>query len=108
MRRLFAWMEEVAVRGGFPGPVLLSECRSPERTRELQRMWDAGMREGLAVRPSSNSRHHPDPFGVCHAFDLANDFLWLESMGPVVLQSWTGIEWGGTYVPRDVRHFEER
>ena len=105
---LFNWMTEVARRGGMADPIILSGCRSPERQRFLQREWDEGRREGLAVRPSDTSKHLPDPFGFCRAFDLANTSNWLAVMGPVVAQKWPNIEWGGTFIPRDPRHFEER
>lgn len=105
---LFQWMVDVGNRGGIGPPIILSACRSPIRQAELQRDWDRGFREGLAVRPVDNSKHLPDPFGRCHAFDLANDQRWLSEMGPVVAMRWPQIEWGGAYIPRDPRHFEER
>lgn len=108
MINLFNWMVEVGERGGIGPPIMLSACRSAIRQAELQRLWDRGFREGLAVRPVDNSKHLPDPFGRCHAFDLANAERWLSEMGPVVAMRWPQIEWGGAYIPRDPRHFEER
>lgn len=103
-----SWLDEVCRRGGLPGPEVLSACRSAERQREMQQNWDRDMREGLAVRPATNSKHIPDAFGFCHAVDLANDFEWLEIIGRLTLKTWPSIEWGGTYIERDPRHFEEK
>lgn len=108
MSELFSWMEVLTARGGYAQPVILSACRSHERQRWLQREWDSGRRAGLAVRPSSTSKHVPDPQGLCRAFDLANDLDWLHIIGPVTARKWPNIEWGGTYLPPDPRHFEER
>lgn len=107
MLNLFAWMAELTARGGLAPPELLSACRSREMQLALQAEWDAGHREGLLVRPVSDSKHLPDAFGQCHAFDLGNDPTWLYTVGPVVAHKWPGIEWGGTYLPPDIRHFEE-
>ncbi len=108
MIRLFDWMSMVGQRGGIGPPIMLSACRSRERQAQLQRDWDMGLKEGLAVRPVDNSKHLADPFGRCHAFDLANLDSWLYTMGPVVAMRWPAIEWGGAYIPKDIRHFEER
>ena len=89
-------------------PSVLSACRSADRQALMQRLWDMGHREGLAARPADNSKHIADEFGFCRAFDLANDDLWIEVMGPVVARHWPNVEWGGTYLRRDPRHFEER
>lgn len=108
MMGLFAWMAELTARGGMAPPELLSACRSRAMQDQLIDDWDRGARAGLLVRPVRNSKHLPDPFGKCHAFDLANHETWLYTVGPVVSGKWPGIEWGGTYIPKDIRHFEER
>lgn len=105
---LLSWMREVASLSGMAQPELLSACRSQEMQRKLQSLWDQGLRAGLAVRPVDNSRHIPDEYGICRAFDLANDEQWLAVMGPVVAAKWPNVEWGGSYLPPDPRHFEER
>lgn len=108
MRYLFGWIGEVANRAGMAPPELLSGARTRERQQYLQQQWDRGNRAGLAVRPSSTSKHIPDAMGHYRAFDLANTEDWLYLMGPVVVAKWPNIEWGGTYIPKDIRHFEER
>lgn len=108
MMKFLDWLIQLTRRGDMERPELLSTCRTHERQKYLQSLWDQGMREGLAVRPVDGSKHLPDPFGFCHAFDLANDTRWLQIVGPVVVAKWTVVEWGGTYLPPDPRHFEER
>lgn len=108
MQSLLSWLGELARRGAMAQPEMLSACRSLEQQKMLQRNWDRGMKEGIAVRPVDKSAHLPDPMGRCHAFDLANDTHWLQVMGRVVSQKWPNIEWGGRFFPADPRHFEER
>ena len=109
LQSLWSWMEKVAARAGMPPPELLSGARSPQRQQQMRQMWDKGMREGLAYQPSRKSKHVPDAYGFFRAFDLANDLeTWIKPMGEVVSRMWPNIEWGGTYLPPDWRHFEER
>jgi hypothetical protein len=108
MTKLFNWMVEVAQKSQMQQPVILSACRSPERQQYYQALWDMGQREGLSARPVTNSKHIPDASGLCRAFDLANDREWLYIMGQAVVSFWPDIEWGGTYLPPDYPHFEER
>lgn len=109
MRDLWKWLEMRAPDTGLAPPVLLSSCRSAEEQRRLQQAWDRGDRAGLAARPVDRSAHIPDEFGICRAIDLGNSRTWLAQMGPRVVKTFGDvIEWGGTYLPPDLPHFEER
>jgi len=105
---LFDWMGEYASEYGLDPPIILSACRSLTDQRLMQREWDLGNQEGLAVRPADNSKHIPDEFGYCRAFDLANSEDWLNRVGRDVSYAFQSVEWGGNYLRKDIRHFEER
>jgi len=107
MGQFFDWLGDWAQVNGLAPPIILSACRSETDQRLMQQEWDRGNREGLAVRPVTNSKHIPDAFGNCRAFDLANDETWLRRAGMEVGRLFTAVEWGGTYLSPDIRHFEE-
>jgi len=109
IREWLAWGIEWADRREMARPEILSGCRPLWRQQQMQALWDQGHRAGLAVRPADNSKHIPDAYGMCRAVDLANEPGWLYVFGPATTREWGHlIEWGGTYIPRDPRHFEER
>jgi hypothetical protein len=107
-RDLYRYIELLAGRLRIDPPLLLSQCRSAEKQLTMQLEWDRGNREGLATRPADpeNSNHVPDEFGVCRAFDLGNSHAWLRMVGAHVSKHIPWAEWGGTWFPPDLPHFQ--
>tara|TARA_Y100000310_G_C20646312_1_gene796802 strand:+ start:1230 stop:1589 length:360 start_codon:yes stop_codon:yes gene_type:complete len=103
---LYAHLERWARRNGLSPPVLLSGCRDKAIQMQMQRDWDEGNREGLAVRPATDSAHIPGPDGYCRAFDLGNTPNWLALAGAEVAISFRDATWGGFWLPKDIRHFQ--
>lgn len=108
MQSVLNAMRNFAREIGLEDPVILSGARSPALQHELQRDWDRGEREGLAVRPVENSKHIPDASGIYRAIDLGNSEFWIHTVVPSVVQAFKYLEWGGNYLPRDIRHLEEQ
>lgn len=106
-RALYRAIEVFTAKNGMEPPHILSTCRSWAHQMELQQRWDAGDRVGIAARPADpeDSSHVPDEFGICHAFDLANNPDWLKTVGRHVLNSFPSAHWGGTFLPQDLPHF---
>ena len=91
---------------GYPF-FFISGFRDPERQRELQILWDAGRRMGLAARPSSNSKH-------CNTnFDAGPDSLAVDihTENPLFyakiaeIGAMFGVHWGGNFRTADQVHF---
>ena len=102
--RMVTALESLAGKVGLPDPRarIISGYRSPDWQISLQLEWDAGRREGLAVRPvnPSRSRHTQGK-----AVDLrgTNDELTLWG------RAWQdlGFRWGGAFFPKpDLVHFD--
>ncbi len=108
LQDLFGHIQLYTARQGLDEPVVLSACRTPEEQLALQRRWDNGDREGIAVRPAdpANSNHIADENGVCWAFDLGNSREWLARIGPWVMRNVAGATWGGVWMPSDPGHFQ--
>lgn len=86
-------------QGAQPLPIL-SGARDRAWTRQAQARWDQGDRQGLAVRPASDSRHHTGD-----AFDLAGgDAETLRWLGQIAV--YYGMRWGGSWTPADPRHYD--
>lgn len=80
-------------------PPIASGRRSRRHNRALQRAWDRGEREGLAVRPADDSAHLRG-----EAFDL------VRSRGVDIFARYAhyqGMRWGGTFRRRDPLHFDQ-
>lgn len=86
---------------GYPVPPIISGRRSKSWTAAAQNRWDSGDREGLNVRPASNSQHHGGD-----GFDLCPDHIVLDSLGKLAY-SW-GYNWGGNWTHPDRNHFDVR
>lgn len=103
LQAAFGLFRERCYAMGLPDPwnFVISGYRSPTTQRELQRRWDEGKREGLAVRPGDpeTSRHCQGT-----AFDLEGAFPLLQRWGEV----WTGLgyRWGGHIIPHDPNHYD--
>lgn len=110
LQKAWLWMVEFTRTLGWVQPVLLSGGRTAAWQRELQRRWDSGEREGIAARPvdGDKSKHVAGRDGVYRAFDLANGTEWLRIVGPRLVKDLPFMEWGGSYLPPDIPHFEER
>ena len=107
-RTVYRGIELYTAERGIAPPILISSCRSPLQQLELQERWDRGDRAGLAARPAApeTSRHVPDQFGICHAFDLGNDSNWLSVVGHWVSETYKDARWGGYFFPADINHFD--
>jgi len=82
---------------------LLSGFRNPQRQKELQELWDAGIRTGLAVRPATNSRHSLMTFGQPDSLAMDISFSNPSLAGryaPIF-----GLKWGGDFRTPDIPHF---
>lgn len=102
--RMLGALERLAAQVGLPDPRerIISGYRSPDRQISLQLDWDAGRREGLAVRPvnPSRSRHTQGK-----AVDIRGTNDQLVRWG----KAWQalGYRWGGTFFPKpDPVHFD--
>lgn len=81
---------------------IISGRRTAQQQAEMQRLWDAGERAGISVRPASNSAHLTG-----NAFDT-NYNEHLDVYGEV----WQLLDprnvWGGTFREPDRNHFSRR
>jgi hypothetical protein len=107
-RQLYRDIEIYAAETGLEPPHLLSQCRSASLQRAMQQAWDTGRRSGLRSRPADpeNSKHVPDENGICWAFDLNNTDEWLRVVGAWVQRTHPNATWGGTWLSRDLPHFQ--
>ena len=85
---------------------VVSGFRDPERQRELQLLWDRGIRTGLVTRPATNSKHSTESWlgrPAAEAVDLSSTATNLDILG-----SWApffGLKWGGNFRNPDPVHF---
>lgn len=79
---------------------IISGYRSADRQAQLRVAWDAGRREGLAVRPALRSAHTE-----ARAFDLSGSNKQLGILGQIAY-SLDGTRWGGNFRESDPGHFE--
>lgn len=83
---------------GYRTPPILSGKRSKRRQLAMQRAWDAGDRQGLAVRPASDSSHtRGEGWDLPRGPHLALYGYWAPLLG---------VRWGGTFRTPDPGHFD--
>lgn len=96
---LILWLEYLGVSWE-----VTSGFRDPKRQRDLQKAWDRGNRQGLKVRPATNSKHSHTTFlgkPNAHAIDIATSDEKLAGE----IAKYLRINWGGDFKNYDPVHF---
>lgn len=85
---------------GLQPPAIISGKRSRRKQRQMQRAWDRGDRQGLAVRPADSSTHTTgDGWDVERVSHIHVYGAWAP---------YAGARWGGTFRTPDPIHFDVR